>query len=313
VIAAIIACAMFFLPVGDTDRIDSGFGVWKLEVTGIDSDGNEIPFTVKNTLSTLSFSYNGEPVNSVRYKLYARATGSGYTSCELDYSDVECDGILFQKNAGTSGYRKIWQDQYGDSSHLITVNGDYDDIFTRSYGISSLSDAPEGDYTLQMRFMGDVRYRGISSSETGDWATETIDFDSRIDLVNEGEETPDDPPEEPDPEDTNEYNIIVATGPTAVRVTCDYGDGYDFYYGYPQTEEKNGNPVIFQRRSGTYTLHAYWADGYDETKTVSINGEGKTVTMMYGNKIEIVNTLFSVIASSNPTSYQSSSEYYLGG
>lgn len=316
-IAAIIICAAFFIPVGQSNQITSSFGEWKLEIVGVDSDGKEIPFAVKtNTAQLLSFSYNGKPIDTVKYRLFAKATGSGFTSCELDLSDVESDGIVYQTPSSTNGYRYIWDDVTGTNSMSIPLNSGYEKVFERSYCLGNLDDVPDGSYQMQVRYRGDVRFRGLGSTN-GDWATENIQLDSIIDLSNDGDDDggsgggggSDDP---------TLYTVTILTVPLAEWVTCSQKD----FVGPPEkiygTEVASGtvSGFRFQRPSGGYTINAFFpsigSNGRTATTQIVVNN-GPVTRSILGYMLEITSLSFTVEAFNDVNAYQMSDGYYLGG
>lgn len=180
----LVVGGILFIPLSAGDEIESGFGSWKIEVYAVTGDGEEKQLSVADTMAAqlLSFSYNGEPVSYFRYKLKAKATGAGYSSVELDLSDVRSDGMIGKDEGGNEDWSHWFDDDYGASSVNIPLDDQFHTVYERTYNLPD--DGGNGEYTLQIRFISYsyARFRGISSDGNGPWEDEDVFLDTLIPL-----------------------------------------------------------------------------------------------------------------------------------
>ena len=66
---------------------ESNFGMWGEEIIIYYEDGTTDSLKILQDTQPLKVTYGGKEITSVGYEITAKATGAGYTGCELDYSE----------------------------------------------------------------------------------------------------------------------------------------------------------------------------------------------------------------------------------
>ena len=313
VFVLIFAVVLFlFYPVGQSNEIPGSFGTWKLNVYGIDMDGNEIPFEIRtNNAQLLSFSYMGSTISSIKYKLSAKASGNGFSICEIDLTDVKSDAAIFAKNGGPGSFSYFWSDLSG-STCTIDLDNSYHTLIERSYALNSANDAPQGEYTFEMRFNGDAKFRGKGGT-TGEWMTEPIDFNAMVTLTSDGGSSDDGGSGGGSGGSDIEYKITISTFPQTdwVEVSKPNSNVYERKYGA-------GNTIYtFHRVPGQYTVRAFFpslgtGDGWIRDRDFSVSSKDISL-VLNGYVMQIGSLMFNVEASNTVNEYDLGNGYSLGG
>jgi len=194
----LILAAVFLVPIGQGDEVESPFGSWRFEVTSTDSEGNTHPMSVVNTMGgqMLQWTHGGIDLTSVTCRLYASATGEGY-----DYCDIDCRNSAYRMYIYVSlNYTDndgITHSYGGDMSKppneiiRLDINGAeeliIESVTTMSdFGISS---ADTQVYALEWYFFAfPLIYRGVTGDTPDPWVEEEVNIvvESDVEVTWEG-------------------------------------------------------------------------------------------------------------------------------
>jgi len=180
-IAAILFGSVFlFVPTGQSENIETPFGEIRVEIDGVTSTGQIVPFTTVKTVAGQLFSWSssGQEIDHLNIKIYASATGDGYEICELVFHDFALLASL--ENSDDWG-----EPMYPlQSDFELPVNGNEVMIMDALFDVSELDDSPglETGDTFAVDFFfgpdlpfGDMKYRGIEADGTeSPWQSYTV-------------------------------------------------------------------------------------------------------------------------------------------
>lgn len=322
---AVIIIAVLIIPFGQSDVVESSFGEWKIEVEVGFADGTTEKLSVANNLGgqmLAFFNKDGKEVTTLICSLYAKATGSGYTGCELNLYDMWFNPHLI--SVATNGDDYFWTYQRLSSSYTIPLNQDFQLISKKSITISDAKDVGNGDYNLFIGYAGDIKYRGLPD---GSWQTDmqsikTIVYLTKSESGGGGTEPPEElpgcwpngyPVGNTWPDGNGNYLLQVATAPTADKVWASPAPGE---MG-PPAPVYDCDVVNYLRPPGTYSVYAEWNMGNPEPetrqKTVTITNKGILVLLSIFPGMSLKSMSFVVDTSGSEISEYRYGDSYLGG
>ena len=186
----IITC-FFIIPTGSGSTSTNSFGSWEFKLIGTTVDGEVVEFEPINNMAgqLLSWSYNGEELQTVTCEVYAKATGEGYDYCDLDISDCQLYPFLYQSEtqqaggSGTFGTDDIISIPVNSESgtKIIETICNFDEMENKNV-------FTDGTMTLQFVFaQRPLRFRGRSGSNTDPWSeqTETFQIETQMTITYE--------------------------------------------------------------------------------------------------------------------------------
>jgi len=187
IIIILIIAGFTLIPLGESDELQSSFGMWKIEVYTVDENGEEYQLQNKGTTAAGQlmqwYNENNVEITSIKYILKARATGSGFNGCELDMSNCKSEGAIWEGEGGINDFFYEWSTKYGPSSHGIPLDNTYYEVISRTFVLPS-EDGGNGAYTAELRIAyGDVKFRGTSPDGNGPWQTESVKIKVTLDLT----------------------------------------------------------------------------------------------------------------------------------
>ena len=197
VVAILVLAAVMIVPIGTSDVVDSPFGQWKVGIRAVGKDGSVTPLSIVNTIGGQILSVSGPDIDvngSLEFYISAKATGEGYTQCEIDMTDVEFTPYI----PGGCPFDA----KYGSKVTIDVGDSDFTEIYTYTLTAEQIEcDALDlGTHTLTFESTGTVRYRGLPGGET-----QTISSIPSAETTITIEEPDEDPPEDPPDECTYEY------------------------------------------------------------------------------------------------------------
>jgi hypothetical protein len=271
----VILGIILVIPVHESNEIRCSFGFWKIGLSGNTTSGEKIPFSITNTLGgqLLSVFYSGTEITSVTYYLQARATGEGYTICELDLSSITMDSYIYNVDGGCS--QTLDKNIQGDSAYQIMVDHGYETVMSLDVDMTQVT-CGDGTYKLELRAFGPIRFRGvIANNEYGSWQNDNVDIITKIDITID---TSDDGNGGEPPPGDQYYDITVYTVPRADWVTCEKTPGSNVYEKkYPTPS----NPYpVFRRKNGVYKIEAF-RGGALKKDTATVNNNDVSITIQF--------------------------------
>jgi len=121
VVLILVIAALFIIPIGMGEEVEAPFGDWRISVDVETTDGKTVPLSTVTTMGAqmLSVFAGGTEISTITYKVEARATGSGFTHCELDLSQARFSMMVDDKKVGRNGEANI----------MLPLDGDYQTVF----------------------------------------------------------------------------------------------------------------------------------------------------------------------------------------
>jgi hypothetical protein len=167
VVLILVIAALFIIPIGMGEEVEAPFGDWRISVDVETTDGKTVPLSTVTTMGAqmLSVFAGGTEISTITYKVEARATGSGFTHCELDLSQARFSMMVDDKKVGRNGEANI----------MLPLDGDYQTVFELKgeWLVENLDALLPGDYTVTFGLsQGSYKFRGVGDVN-GDWQTST--------------------------------------------------------------------------------------------------------------------------------------------
>jgi len=157
----------FIEPYWETE---TNFGKWQGEIIIEYEDGTvqSLKILEDGVNLPLSVKYNGVSINKIYYKVYAVASGTGYTGVEVDISNLAWRMDVL-KSSGATARNFNWP----GVSEIKSGSLDQQIIIANiQFGASEINNNPaiypSGSYTIKWIPSGSVSYRGIGTT-TSDW------------------------------------------------------------------------------------------------------------------------------------------------
>jgi hypothetical protein len=172
----LVVASIFFIPLGSSSEIESGFGFWNVSIFVESKNGNTHELHIPRTYGAqlLAVYRGGQEITSITYILSARATGAGFTGAELDMSD-------FYIGAFVSG--NLLERKKGTSSNMLSLDGEFIEVFTFTSSdiIDQINDMDNGSHVLVFGHeSGSYKYRGVPG---GEWQESTTFPESFVDVT----------------------------------------------------------------------------------------------------------------------------------
>lgn len=170
----IVLAAVFIIPSSSGDTLDTGFGTFRVEVIAADccETMQMQPSSVLGNM--LSFTKEGDEVHDFTIKIYATATGSGFDSCELDFSDSTTQ-LQYSLNDGNLG------SETHDLSPLETMLplGVEKQLFVDTIHLEDLINGNPASQSVSFDAYFEsinFKFRGVSNDGNGPWESSDVSF-----------------------------------------------------------------------------------------------------------------------------------------
>jgi len=221
VILLVVTAFIVYVPTQEASE-ETSFGAWCAGIDVTYENGDTETLSINPIISGELLS-GDKVITGITYRLKAKATGAGYTGCEVDLRNTLVTPILTENGAlkwtGESRCGLIRTLDLDDVSHtVLQISIDSSDIES---SITSLNDG-----VLTFQHSGTVRFRGLPD---GEWADANLPTDPTLSLSLGGA-----------------YTVTIHTNPTGCYVEFEN-------HGY-KTSDSSGNAVFTGVTAGTYHI-----------------------------------------------------------
>lgn len=327
VIILLVIAGLFVIPIGESTEVESSFGNWIVNISVVDENGETQELSSSQCLASklLDVNVGGSKASYIVFEISARATGEGYSTCHLvmDTMNVGADVKDF---GGVVKYS--YAPKYGDSNVYLDVNGAEKLVFSYTIYMENIDIAlSEGDYTIDFIPSGEVEFRGEGNDGNGEWescdlppgASLSVSITSSprircyrcvgsdVDVrMFDGTSCPSGWVEDPPNCGGNgnggnvKHTLTVTSFPRFASCTCN-------------GVTKTSYPAEFELYDGSYTVRGVHNTYGTRTKTVTMSGSDRSVTLWFKDPMSIVAFSFGLIPRDVVlTSYYTDSTHYLG-
>ena len=246
---------VIYEPQGFTE--ETPFGNWESDIKITYTDGTTETLGINQPYIDINtMLFQGKEINNVEYCLKAKATGKGYTGCEIDLTDMDVKPeFLVDGNS-------IWSEsvESGDVEN-INLNKEFVNIFSYNVPKYMLDGLSLNEFTsgkLYFKHTGSIRFRGLPD---GSWADSNLPADCYLLLD-----------KKPNPQ-VEKYTLRIETVPNSCYVRIDDND--DTYIN----SGSNG-VASFLVEKGNHKVDVSKQYYNEKTIYVDVNGDTtKTVTL----------------------------------